>query len=50
MGEWELFDLEKDPHEMKSIYAEESSKQIVEKLKNGLEELRKQYKDDGSGF
>jgi arylsulfatase A-like enzyme len=50
IDEWELFDLEKDPQEMKSIYAEESSKQIVEKLKNGLEKLRKQYKDDGSGF
>jgi arylsulfatase A-like enzyme len=45
IGEWELFDLEKDSQEMKSIYAEESSQPIVEELKKGLEELRKQYKD-----
>ena len=30
---------------MKSIYAEEGSKPIVEELKKGLEELRRQYKD-----
>ena len=47
IDEWELFDLEKDPQEMKSIYAEESSKAIVEELKKGLEELRKEYKDQG---
>ena len=45
IDEWELFDLEKDPQEMKSIYAQESSKAIVEELKKGLEELRKEYKD-----
>ena len=48
IDEWERFDLEKDPQEMNSIYAEESSKQSVEELKKGLEELRKEYKDDGT--
>ena len=46
IGEWELFDLDKDPQELRSIYAEESSQPIVAELRKGLEELRKEYKDD----
>ncbi len=47
MDEWELYDLKKDPSEMNNIYSEASS-ELIENLKNELEELRKEHKDDGS--
>ena len=47
MDEWELYDLEKDPNEMNNIYAEAPA-DLIESLKNELEALRKEYKDDGS--
>jgi arylsulfatase A-like enzyme len=46
LGEWELFDLEKDPHEMKSVYADKDHAAIVEDLKRQLADLRKQFRDD----
>ena len=47
MDEWELYDLKNDPSEMNNIYSE-ASPELIEKLKNELEELSKEYKDDGS--
>jgi arylsulfatase A-like enzyme len=47
LGEWELYDLEKDPHELKSVYADPASAEKVKELKAELERLRKQYGDDG---
>ncbi|WP_425614138.1 sulfatase [Anatilimnocola sp. NA78] len=47
INEWELYDLEKDPSEMQSRYMDPAYEQIVADLKRQLEELRKQYKDDG---
>ena len=47
MDEWELYDLKNDPTEMNNIYSK-ASPELIEKLKNELEELRKEYKDDGS--
>ena len=47
MDEWELYDLKNDPSEMNNIYSE-ASPELITKLKNELEELRKEYKDDGS--
>ncbi len=41
--EWELFDLEKDPKELKSEYHNPEYASIVAKLKNGLQELRVHY-------
>lgn len=41
--EWELFDLEKDPKELKSEYNNPEYASIVAKLKNALQELRAQY-------
>ena len=41
--EWELFDLEKDPKELKSEYNNPEYASIVAKLKNGLQELRVHY-------
>ncbi len=47
MDEWELYDLKTDPTEMNNIYSE-ASPQLIKSLKNELEELRKEYKDDGT--
>ncbi len=46
VGEWELFDLEKDPHEMKSVYGSEDYADVQKELETELTRLRKQYKDD----
>jgi len=44
--EWELFDLKKDPQEMKSVYGDPAYKEVQERLKRKLVELREKYKDD----
>ena len=41
---WELYDLQKDPQEMKNLYTNITYEQIIEGLKNDLIELRLQYK------
>lgn len=43
--EWELFDLEKDPMEMNSVYHEPAYEETVEKLKQELFNLKKKVKD-----
>lgn len=43
---WELFDLEKDPRELKSVYGDPAYAKTVEQMKTRLTELRKQYQDD----
>jgi arylsulfatase A-like enzyme len=48
LNEWELYDLEKDPHEMRSVYAEPEYADVVVELNAELKRLREQYKDDGS--
>jgi arylsulfatase A-like enzyme len=45
IDEWELFDLEKDPHEMKNVYNDPSYVGVRTELHRKLEELRKKYKD-----
>jgi arylsulfatase A-like enzyme len=42
---WELFDLQKDPHELKNQYASKEYAKIVTQLKQQLDELIKQYND-----
>ena len=44
VGEWELFDLEKDPNEMKSVYGRKEYEDIQKKLLVELERLRKELK------
>jgi len=44
MDEWELFDLEKDPHELKSVYDDPAYAGIVRELKTELARLRKELK------
>ncbi|MFI4874125.1 MAG: sulfatase/phosphatase domain-containing protein, partial [Blastopirellula sp. JB062] len=46
--EWELFDLEKDPQEMKSVYADSQYAEVRNQLQAELKKLRKQYEDDGT--
>jgi len=46
LGEWELFDLAKDPREMKSVYGDPAYAEVVEELKAELNRLREAYRDD----
>ena len=43
VNEWELFDLEKDPHEMASVYADTRYASVRADLTRELERLRAQY-------
>lgn len=45
VDEWELYDLQKDPHEMKSIYDDPDYAKVRKVLHTQLNELRKKYKD-----
>jgi hypothetical protein len=40
---WELYDLEKDPQELTSVYGEPAFAKITEELKKELSRLRKEY-------
>jgi arylsulfatase A-like enzyme len=42
-NEWELFDLKKDPRELKSVYADQRYKGTVKDMKDELDRLCKQY-------
>jgi len=44
VGEWELFDLQKDPYELKSVYNDPAYAEVVRRLKAELERLRRLYK------
>lgn len=46
VNEWELFDLEKDPRELRSVYGDPAYASLVEKLKAELTQLRQQYQDN----
>ena len=45
-GEWELFDLQKDPHELKSVYDDPGYAPVVKDLQQQLDALKRQYQDD----
>jgi arylsulfatase A-like enzyme len=50
LGEWELYDLQTDPREMKSVYSDPAYAHVVKELKAELARLRGKYKDeDGVG-
>lgn len=42
-GEWELFDIEKDPNELNNVYDNPEYASIVKSLNRELNQLRKQY-------
>jgi arylsulfatase A-like enzyme len=43
LGEWELFDLEADPNELRNVYADSAYADVVTRLKTRLGQLREQY-------
>ena len=42
--EWELFDRQKDPRQLRSVYANEAYADVVKDLKAQLVRLRKELK------
>jgi len=48
--EWELFDLEKGPHEMKSVYHDPSYSQVVDDLKKLLLERKEAVGDTDESY
>ncbi len=47
IGEWELFDLEKDPDEMRSVHADPAYAEALRGMRSELERLRELYGDTG---
>ncbi len=45
INEWELYDLKKDPQELRSVYDDPKYARVVAKLKAELAHLRAQYSD-----
>ena len=43
---WELFDLEKDPHELRNVYGEKPYARVTQELKAELMRLRREYRDN----
>ena len=48
--EWELFDLEKDPHEMNNVYDDPAYADIVKDLKKELRRLKEQLEDTDDAY
>ena len=44
--QWELYDLRKDPREMRNVYGDPAYAKMVEELKKELYRLKKELKDD----
>lgn len=42
-GDWELFDLQKDPEQVQSVYNDSSYLQVQQQLKQTLKEMEKKY-------
>jgi arylsulfatase A-like enzyme len=49
INEWELFDLEKDPHELKSVYDDPGYAKIRDDMKQQFDAAKKEYKDNDFG-
>ncbi len=45
-GEWEFYDLQRDPHELVNHYGDPHYAMLIGSLQGQLEDLRRQYKDD----
>ena len=45
-NEWELFDLQKDPHELDSVYDDPGYAPVVKEMKSELARLRTELKDN----
>ena len=46
IDQWELYDLESDPHELKNVYADPAHAETVKTLKAELYRLKKELKDE----
>ncbi len=46
IDEWELYDLQEDPQEMKNVFGEPEYQEIKDELMKRLRELQAQYKDE----
>jgi arylsulfatase A-like enzyme len=46
IDEWELFDLQNDPHEMKNVYNDPAYSSVKEDLHRRLDALREKYRDN----
>jgi arylsulfatase A-like enzyme len=46
LDQWELYDLRKDPLEMRNVYSDPAYAKILEGLKKELRRLKKEVKDD----
>jgi arylsulfatase A-like enzyme len=46
LNQWELYDLEKDPTEMRNVYSDPAYQKIVEQLKKEMNRLKKELKDE----
>jgi len=45
-NQWELYDLHRDPNELRNIYNDPTEKKTIEKLKKEMFRLKKELKDD----
>ena len=48
--EWELYDLQNDPAEMKNIYKDPANKNLIAQLKKELLQLKEKYEDQDSKY
>jgi arylsulfatase A-like enzyme len=48
VGQWELFDLEQDPQEVRSVYDDPQYADVRAELLKELQRLRRYYRDDGT--
>ena len=46
LDQWELFDLRRDPREIKNLYGDPAYSRIGKKLKEELFRLKRELKDD----
>jgi arylsulfatase A-like enzyme len=46
LGEWELYDLTADPHELRSVFGDPAYAEVEEKLRRELARLREQFRAD----
>jgi arylsulfatase A-like enzyme len=46
LNEWELFDLQKDPRELKNVYSDPAYADVVRRLKEEMSRLKKELKDE----
>jgi arylsulfatase A-like enzyme len=46
INQWELFDLEKDPHELRNVYADPANAATVQTLKDEMYRLKAELKDE----